>query len=274
MKDWNIQRVLAALEEGGQIAMSYYEAPSARLKSDRSIVTEADHAIERAFGQLLDNPESGSYLIGEETVHTKDSSYLEAAFKHVAWIVDPIDGTAPYAHHIPTWGISLARMESGVITDGAIFLPITNEMFITDGDQILYGRPDELAPLSIVRREPDSGGMIALTQSVVKLGTFRADNPVQALACAVLPLTYLMLGRYLGYQGTVKLWDIAGALAMLTRAEFPCVLMNGTIVGNAVTDLVYHLDPKSPQRWALRDRLICGPSREAIDYLLNAVADE
>jgi myo-inositol-1(or 4)-monophosphatase len=273
MRNWDIQQIIDILEQGAGIAMDYYEAPSARLKSDLSIVTEADHAIEHAFGEVFDSPETGSYLIGEETVHTKDTDYLDAALNEVAWIVDPIDGTAPYAHHIPTWGISLARMENGTITDGAIYLPITNEMFVTDGEEILYGPPKELAPLTVVRRRPDNGGMIALTQSVVKLGTFKADNPVQALACAVLPLTYLLLGRYIGYQGTVKLWDVAGALAMLTRAGFSCVLMNGTTVGAAVTDEVYHLDAKSPRRWFLRDRLICGPSPEAVDYLMAASSD-
>lgn len=273
MKDWDIQHISDLLVEGGRIALDYYEAPSARLKSDLSIVTEADHAIEHAFGRILDSPETGSYLIGEETVHTKKADYLDAALSEVAWVVDPIDGTAPYAHHIPTWGISLARMEQGTITDGAIYLPITNEMFITDGKAILYGCPEKLAPLTVIRRQTDKGGMIALTQSVVKLGTFKADNPVQALACAVLPLTYLLLGRYLGYQGTVKLWDVAGALAMLTRAGFTCVLMNGTVVGNAVTDQVYHLEATSPRRWFLRDRMICGPSQEAVDYLLAASSD-
>ncbi|MBT3272180.1 MAG: hypothetical protein HN368_03420, partial [Spirochaetales bacterium] len=263
MNTWNVNEILAAMRQGGEIALSYYESPSARLKSDMSLVTEADHAIEHAFEELFDIPEEGSYLIGEETIHKKDNRYVEKALEEVAWIIDPIDGTAPYAHHIPTWGISIARMEGGVITDGAIYLPVTGEMYITSGSEILAGTHPcdsfeelELKPIKIVRRKPDVGGMVALTQTVVKRGTFTLDNPVQALACAVLPMAYLLTGRFLGYTGTVKLWDIAGALAMLTRAEFTCKLMNGTVVGTAVSPEVYHLDEDSPYRWFLRDRII------------------
>lgn len=262
--------MLGALKQAGETAIGYYDAPSARLKSDRTIVTEADHAIEAIFEELWDHPESGSYLIGEETIHRKDEAYVSNAFSRTAWVVDPIDGTAPYAHHIPTWGISIARMVRGTITDGAIYLPVTDEVFITRGAEILYGSIAGQTPLSVVRSGPEPSGMVALTQAVAKQGSFIAENPVQALVCAVLPLAYLLMGRFLGYTGTLKLWDIAGAVAMLTRAEFCCVLMNGTTVGTEVSSEVYHLDKDSPKRWFLKDRLFCGPSREVVDYLLSA----
>ena len=278
MHSWELDTLLGAIREGGEIALRYYDSPSARLKSDRSLVTAADHAIERAYEELFDRPEQGSYLIGEETIHRKSQQYVEHAFQEVAWIVDPIDGTAPYAHHIPTWGISIARMECGKITDGAIYLPVMREVFITSGSEILSGTHScngfddlSLSPLEVVRKKPDDGGMIALTQSVAKSGTIVVPNPVQALACAVVPLVYLLIGRYLGYNGTVKLWDIAGALAMLTRAEFSCVFIDGPPLGTDVTAAQYHLEESDPRRWFLRSPLVCGSSREVVDYMLKAI---
>ncbi len=279
MTEWILKDVLSALSDGGDVALHYYDLPDARLKSDNTIVTEADHAIERDLDALFNHPKSGSYLIGEETVDNKSQSYIDDAFANVAWIVDPIDGTACYAHHIPIWGISIARMEKGTITDGAIYLPVTGEVFITDGREILFAVKrgkritlKDLKPLEIVRNPPDVRGMIAVTQSVVKHGAISLDNPVQALTCAVVPLTYMLLGRYMAYLGTLKLWDIAGCLALLTRAGFICEFPNGTVLGTDVTETIYNLKPGHPRRWYFKEKLLCGATREAVDYLKRGLS--
>jgi myo-inositol-1(or 4)-monophosphatase len=279
MKEWILEDILAALMDGGKVALHHYDRPDARLKSDNSIVTDADHAIERDLDARFNHPEAGSYLIGEETVDTKSESYIDDAFANVAYIVDPIDGTACYAHHIPTWGISIARMERGTITDGGVYLPVTGEVFITDGPAILYAAiqgkritVEDLKPLEIVHRPPDVRGMIAVTQSVVKHGGFSLDNPVQALACAVVALTYLLLDRYTAYMGTLKLWDIAACLAFLGRAGFTCVYENGTIIGNDVTDTIYNLEPNHPRRWYMKDKMLCGATPAAVEYLQKGLS--
>lgn len=274
MIKWNMEEVLTALLDAGDVALHYYDHPDAQLKSDNSIVTEADHAIEHDLEKLFNHPENGSYLIGEETVDTKSNEFIEEAFRNVAWIVDPIDGTACYAHHIPIWGISIARMEEGKITDGGVYLPVTGEMFITDGPDILHGAvrgtrmtARDLKPVEIAKKAPDVSGMIAVTQSVVKRGSLSLGNPVQALSCAVFPLTYLLLGRYIAYMGTLKLWDIAGCTALLTRAGFTCMFQNGTLLGNEVTEKYYNLEPDHPRRWWVKEKMLCGGSPEAIEYL-------
>jgi hypothetical protein len=113
--------------------------------------------------------------------------------------------------------------------------------------------------------------MIAVTQSVVKRGSVTLNNPVQALACAVVPLTYILLGRFMGYMGTLKLWDIAGCLALLDRADFSCVLQNGMKVGNGVTEDIFRLDPDDPRRWFVKERLYCGSTQEVVDYMLKGI---
>lgn len=279
MTDWIVDEVLSALSDGGEVAMRFYDSPDARLKSDKSIVTEADHAIEHDLEGRFNHPDTGSYLIGEETVDTKSERYIDDAFDNIAWVVDPIDGTACYANHIPIWGISIARMVKGTITDGGIYLPVTGEVFISDGPAILYGAKQggriemrDLEPLEIAVRPPDVRGMIAVTQSIVKRGSISLANPVQALSCAVVPLSYMLLGRYIAYMGTLKLWDIAGCLALLSRAGFICEFQDGTILGNDVTETIYHLEPDHPRRWYIKERLLCGATREAVDYLRQGLS--
>ncbi len=279
---WDPQRIIRLLRRCGDIALGFYDDPSARLKEDRSIVTEADHEVEGLLESEFDMPSEGSYIIGEETVDSRDSSYIESAFHNISWIVDPIDGTAPYAHHIPTWGISIARMERARLTDGAVFLPVTGELFITEDRRVLYGsghNRDDLDGQSIewkpidppARRTPQDStrsgmtSMIALSQGIAKGRGIRTTRPVQALGCAVVPLTYIMLDRYFAYTGKVKLWDIAGVLPMLHRLGFIVRLSTGDSLTLDVDERAYILDEKSPDRWKIRATMLCAATEDALD---------
>ncbi len=274
--EWRPSSVAKIMKSCSEIALAHYNAPAAELKSDHSLVTLADHAIESFLEGLFDRPEEGIYIIGEETISGRSSDYVKAAFSGVAYIVDPIDGTAPYAHHIPTWGISIGRMESGRITDGAIYLPITDELFITDGDEVRYGPID--GPLVSVEPQTSrvpagrrtESGMIAVTQSVVKGPGMRVRNPVQALGCAVLPLCYLLLDRYIGYVAKVKLWDVAGVLPMLEREGFTCRLVDGTKIGTEVNDSLYRFTGEEGDLWKLRARMVCAASEDIVEYIIGS----
>ena len=278
MTEWNIQELNTILKHCGDIALRWYEMPRARLKDDLSIVTEADHEIENYLESIFSKPDQGTYIIGEENIHLKNSSYTDKAFSSVAWIVDPIDGTAPYSHHIPTWGISIARMEGGHLTDGAIYLPITGELFISDGSDVFYcpnlrQQPDELLKLEPVNPEVDKKGMIALSQITAKQRLFSLPNPVQAIGCAVLPLSYLLLGRYLAYVGSVKLWDAAGAIPLLLRHGFSIALMNGVTIDGSIDSSTVILDQNDPNRWRFRDHLAIGSTPEAVAYMQSGISE-
>jgi myo-inositol-1(or 4)-monophosphatase len=138
MNNWNIEEVLKIIAECGEIALKYYDNPGYELKPDKSIVTEADKAIEDYLTSKLNDPSKNAYMIGEETILSKNEEYISNALKENTWIIDPIDGTAPYSHHIPTWGISIAFMQNGIIKEGAIFLPVIGELFISCNDKIYY----------------------------------------------------------------------------------------------------------------------------------------
>ena len=275
--EWRPQSVAKIMKSCAEIALAHYHAPAAELKSDRSLVTLADHAIENFLEGLFDRPNEGSYIIGEETISNRSSEYIEAALSEVAYVVDPIDGTAPYAHHIPTWGISIGRMDQGRITDGAIYLPITDELFITDGDDVRYG-PVE-GEVAIVEpqaaRVPEStrteSGMIAVTQNIAKGAGLAVRNPVQSVGCAVLPLSYLLLDRYIGYIAKIKLWDVAGALPMLEREGFTCQLVDGTPVGTKIDDSIYIFTGAENDIWKMRDQMVCAASKDIADYIVGSI---
>jgi len=280
MNDWRLPEILKLLGLGAEIALRHYRSPRTELKSDRSLVTEADREIEALYAQAFDRPQEGSYLIGEETIGSRSEEYIRQAFRQLAWIVDPIDGTAPYAHHIPTWGISIGMMRRGVLEEGAVYLPITGELFLSEGERLLYAEGQspalladgpKLQPLPVRLRDFDDGGLIALTQNMARRGSFNLVNPVQALCTIVVPLTYLCLGRYLAVIGSIKLWDIAGALPILLKAGLKARLLMGRPLGLEVEAQTYDLDSESKKRWWLREVMVACGSEETMARVIQGI---
>jgi myo-inositol-1(or 4)-monophosphatase len=281
VRDWNVEKIAALLCAAGRTALRHYESPEASFKADRSIVTAADKEIEALLAVEFDRPEEGAYLIGEETCATRDEKYIARALTDVAWIVDPIDGTAPYAAHVPTWGISIGYAEGGVVTEGAIFLPVTGEIFVTDGARVLYACDPRrqtafdrasLGDLPVRRRPLDDAGLVAITQAIAKRGKFDARNSVHALSCAVMPMPYLCLGRYLAYIGTLCLWDFAGGLAIVKKCGFTTRFLGGGAVTGKIADDC-RLEAGGLARWAARDHIIFAPSEEVADFVAARATD-
>ena len=276
MTEWNPEKILKLLQECGNTALAYYDDPGIDVKDDQSLVTRADHAVEKLLAREFDRPEEGSYMIGEETIDTKSPEYMDTAFKKTAWVVDPIDGTAPYAHHLSHWGISIGFMQQGRLTESAIFLPVTREYFLTRNGEILFanpaqGEPPELKPLPTVKLRANGKSMVAVTHNILRSGQYNMSNPVQALGCAVVPFTYMLMGRFLAYIGNLKLWDIAGSIPLLRNAGFVIRYTDGRLLDDRVTPENYILDKKSDKLWKMPGQFIAAPSDEVIRHILSHI---
>lgn len=275
MDRWDLAEILFLMKESGKTALDFYNDPPMEFKEDRSVVTAADKAIEKKLSERFDRPEEDCYMIGEETVSEKSEDYIQAALSGRTWIVDPIDGTAPYSNHIPTWGISIAFMEGGVIKEGAVYMPVFNEILATNGDNVLYSdkfpSSMELCALKCGKKEFSDGSMISVSQKISKLGKVRMFNPVQTVASCVYSLASVALGRYAAYIATVKLWDIAGGLAIIKKCGFEGRLLSGVELGLEVNDKLYVLDKDNKDRWSLADHATLAADREIIELLEDKI---
>jgi histidinol-phosphatase len=72
------------------------------VKADRTIVTDADTAVEQAIRRTLATARPRDAFVGEETG--------ESGWGPRRWVVDPIDGTANYARGVPVWATLIALM--------------------------------------------------------------------------------------------------------------------------------------------------------------------
>lgn len=87
-----------------------------------NLVTEADHAAEKAIIDVIRADFPGHYILSEESGEMKTSSEYK-------WIIDPIDGTVNFANGIPLCCVSIALEKEGNILLGTVYNPIMNEWF-------------------------------------------------------------------------------------------------------------------------------------------------
>ncbi len=269
---WDRERVVELLLEAGRRAVALRKGIRLHLKPDSSVVTEADRDIEALFAGEFDRPEAGAFLIGEETVAGKGEEYIERALRGTAWVVDPIDGTSPYCHHLPNWGISIGRMQGGKLTDGAVLLPDYRLLVASDGPRVLAAEREEGSAtwewreVSAPPVEQGPSGIVAITQDVAKSGRVAVPNPVMAVGAAVVPLVGLLVGRFLAYLGSLRLWDLAGSLPLLHRLHFSVTRLrdpSASPLGLEVGPESYFLDPGDRFRWGVRGGILACATTES-----------
>lgn len=84
-------------------------------KPDRSFVTDADIAVERAIRTRIETERPGDGFFGEE------SGRADVGDRR--WILDPIDGTSNFLRGVPNWGTLIALEVDGEVTVGVVSAP-------------------------------------------------------------------------------------------------------------------------------------------------------
>ncbi len=277
MSHWKIDEILELLREAGSIAFSVGDTPETELKADQSVVTAADKAIEALYARRFDRPECGTFMIGEETIATKSESYLDAALKGCCYIVDPIDGTAPFAANVPLWGSSIGLMEDGVLTEGAIYLPVADVALCTcrgtiwEARQLQSPTPSVL-PFNAKKMALSAAGPVSIAQTCAKTWTITFPNQAFAWSSCVGSYYGLLTGHLLGYLQCNKLWDLAGGMPILKAAGFFCSDRDGRELDpqTLVSAGIIQLEP-GPQRWNLKNCIAVTPDQGSAEYIWQHV---
>ena len=120
--DFDAKRDLAA-KAARAAGYQMMHAHGARVfdKARHDLVTTMDVANEALLKEILLGacPQDG--FLGEETGSVAGSGGT--------WIVDPIDGTNNFVHALSYYTISVGWQYRGEMCAGAVFNPVTNEMF-------------------------------------------------------------------------------------------------------------------------------------------------
>ena len=92
------------------------------LKEDGSPFTEVDVNSENMIKEKISTIFQKDGFLGEESGETKGESGRR-------WIIDPLDGTRPYIHGIPTHSILIALEDGGVLAAAIAHFPALDETY-------------------------------------------------------------------------------------------------------------------------------------------------
>ncbi|MFG1922862.1 inositol monophosphatase family protein [Cryptosporangium sp. NPDC048952] len=109
---------------GAAVGLRYFAALAElprEYKTDGSVVTEADRAVEAAIRSVLADECPEDAVLGEETGQTGEGNRR--------WIIDPIDGTAMFVAGDDRWLVLVALEEDGEIVAGVVVVPAQGKIW-------------------------------------------------------------------------------------------------------------------------------------------------
>jgi fructose-1,6-bisphosphatase/inositol monophosphatase family enzyme len=92
------------------------------------LVTEADEAAERRITAALQARFPGCVVVGEEAASADPALLGTIASADLAFVVDPVDGTANFAAGLTLFGVMAAVVRKGEIIAGAIHDPVGGDV--------------------------------------------------------------------------------------------------------------------------------------------------
>ncbi len=190
-------------------------------KTDGSIVTEADIAMQNRLADALQKAYPEIALLGEEMSSEQQKLLLNS--KQALWCLDPIDGTSNFAAGLPFFAVSLALIEDGEVTLGLVYDPIRNECFSARrgqgaslNNQILLAETTKsplnkaIAFIDFKRLTPD------LATRLVSEIPYASQRSMGSIA---LELCWIAAGRgHIYLHAKQQLWDYAAAQLILDEA--------------------------------------------------------
>lgn len=210
------------------------------------LVTEVDHASEKAIIEVIKKYHPDHSILTEES----GALYQESEYK---WIIDPIDGTVNFAHHIPICCVSIGIEHYGKMVLGAVYNPFMNELFFAERGK---GATLNDKPISISKKQKVEisclvtgfpytyldveNGPLDVFERLIRRGV-----PVRRLGSAAIDLCWVACGRFDGfYEHKLQAWDSAAGTLIVEEAggkvtnllgepysvyEHGCVATNGII---------------------------------------------
>ena len=113
----------AALTTGSVLKEKRATLHTLSFKGSTDVVTEMDLWAERTIVSIIKDRHPSHSILTEEkgSIHGRSDEYL--------WLIDPLDGTTNYAHHLPWYVVSIALQQNGILSLGVVYQPEMDELF-------------------------------------------------------------------------------------------------------------------------------------------------
>lgn len=185
-----------------------------------NLVTEADHAAEKAIIDTIRKYYPDHFILSEETGEIKSDSEYK-------WIIDPIDGTVNFANGIPICCVSIGLEKNGEMIMGVVYAPLLNELFFAqkglgatlNDKKISVSSKTDLVKSCLVTGFPYTyldtpNGPLQVFDKLIRKGI-----PVRRLGSAAIDLCWVAAGRFDGfYEHQLQAWDSAAGFLIIEEA--------------------------------------------------------
>jgi myo-inositol-1(or 4)-monophosphatase len=214
--------LLQAIEAGAAAIRSYTDQAFevSNKEGINNLVTEVDHASEAAIMAVIRTAHPDHAILSEESGANEQQSDWK-------WIIDPIDGTVNFAHHIPICAISIGLEYQGRMVLGAVYNPFMDELYVAErgqgatlnGKKISVSKKDKVINACMVTGFPytyldEPNGPLQVFERFIRRGI-----PVRRLGSAAIDLCWVAAGRFDGfYEHKLQAWDSAAGWLIVEEA--------------------------------------------------------
>ena len=248
-----------AAREAGQILESWAGNFTVSEKGRADLVTEADHASQKAIHERISSRFPDHGFLGEEGL-------LHAGASDYRWVIDPLDGTSNYVHRFPYYAVSIGLQKGSELVVGVIYDSTRDELFSAakgagatlNGKPLKPSRYSQLKDAMLIASFPPGVAPEAPPiQRFLKL--LPHAQTIHRSGSSALNLAYVAAGRIEGYWSTsLKAWDCAAGVLLIEEAGGKVTRLNGQPLDISVpnllasngtalhAELVSHLGPTSP----------------------------
>lgn len=213
-----------------------------QLKSDGSVLTEADLAVNRRFVEELSRRWPSIAILSEE-MEAEQQARLIDDNTQLVWCLDPLDGTSNFAAGLPFFSISLALLAEGKPVIGIVYDPDRDEGFLAVHGQGTWLNGQKLIPRVITTSLPKAVALVDFKRLKEPLASRLVRDPPYSsqrnLGSCALEWAWIAAGRgHVYLHGGQKLWDrAAGALVLREAGGHASTLDGGSVMEAAVTPL-------------------------------------
>lgn len=215
--------IQAALKAGDILKRGFGTTYEILTKPGRqNFVTEFDKSSEASIISMIRDHFPSHSFLAEESGFSENSNE-----EKILWIIDPLDGTTNFAHHIPVFTISIAAYQHEKGLCGVVFQPMTQELFIAERGKgaFLNGMKLKVSHTKLVEdslmiaslpyniNSPPLFGLERFTQLIEEGVTLRN------LGSAALALAYIAAGKVDSlWMYNLYPWDVAAGQLLLEEA--------------------------------------------------------
>ncbi len=211
----------AAARRAGQVVVAMARDHSFEVSEKHGVelVTTADLRSETLIRDHLLSCFPEHRFLGEE------SGEEDSDFAGPWWVVDPIDGTANYAHGHPHFSISIGLLLDGEPLVGVVYAPLLDELYAAVRGQgaTCNERPIHVSQTTELRRAlvstgfpHDRSAVEPAVERVRRLVTTCQD--VRRAGSPAIDICWVAAGHLDAHSESLRPWDVAAAGLIATEA--------------------------------------------------------